>query len=335
MEKKNFARKYKKILFEYLKHQDEEILYSCEKLTKEAMEDKIPPEEIINIHRSALEDYDTELSNYVKKSFDVLLETMVGYGLAYLEHISLRSEQKKLQNEIAQAETMQKTLMESETPHREDVEFGVVSIAARQMSGDYYSFIEDTKTGIGIALADVIGKGIPAAFSTSMIKYALTGLDEKERTPSIVLKELNKVVEENINDSMFITMFYGLYHDDTHLFEFGSAGHEVGLYYQANEQSFSDLYARGLPLGIDRETSYRSFEKSVQPGDMIVIMSDGVTEARTEQGFIEREVLIDLFTKNLSLNTQAMVEEVYNQLLKMQNFTLHDDFTLICIKRTK
>ncbi len=77
-----FNEQYKEILFEYLQHQDEEILYSCEKLTKVAMENNIPPEEIINIHRSVLEEYDSNLPEHVRKSFDVLLEMMIGYGLA-------------------------------------------------------------------------------------------------------------------------------------------------------------------------------------------------------------------------------------------------------------
>ncbi|WP_099223421.1 PP2C family protein-serine/threonine phosphatase [Listeria costaricensis] len=328
-----FESKYRQILLDYLKHQDEEILYSCDKLTKEALEDMIPPEEIVNMHRAILEEYDPEMADYVRQSFDVLLETMVGYGLAYLEHLSLRTEQKALKSEIAQAETMQKTLMKSDLPKREHLSFGVVSVAARQMSGDYYSFTEED-SAIGVALADVIGKGIPAAFSISMIKYALAGLIGEEREPSNVLKTLNEIAEENINDNMFITMFYGLYHEDTHIFEYGSAGHEVGLYYQAAEGIFSDLYARGLPLGVDKNAPYRRFEKHVQKEDIIFIMSDGVTESRTEGGFIERDELTALFARYLSLETQEMVEEIYNQLLKMQNFILRDDFTLICIKRT-
>ncbi len=173
---KAFEGKYRDILIQYLEHQDEEILYTCEKLSREAMEERVSPEEIVHLHRSVLELYGKELPDFVRLSFDVLLEIMVGYGLAYMEHLSLRTEQKELRSEIAQAEDMQKTLMKTEVPEHDELDFGVISVAARQMSGDYYSFTEEGDKQIGIALADVIGKGIPAAFSISMIKYALAGM---------------------------------------------------------------------------------------------------------------------------------------------------------------
>ncbi|HAB7847550.1 TPA_asm: SpoIIE family protein phosphatase [Listeria monocytogenes] len=367
---KAFEGKYRDILIQYLEHQDEEILYTCEKLSREAMEERVSPEEIVHLHRSVLELYGKELPDFVRLSFDVLLEIMVGYGLAYMEHLSLRTEQKELRSEIAQAEDMQKTLMKTEVPEHDELDFGVISVAARQMSGDYYSFTEEGDKQIGIALADVIGKGIPAAFSISMIKYALAGMTGDDRKPSIVLESLNQVAEENINDNMFITMFYGLYHEDTHLFEYGSAGHELGLYYQHNdnmfitmfyglyhedthlfeygsaghelglyyqhkENSFSDLYAKGLPLGVDKNAIYRQFDKKIEVGDAVFIMSDGVTETRTANGFIEREELTEIIAAHISLSAEKMVHAIYDQLVKMQNFELHDDFTLICIKRTK
>lgn len=105
---KSFEGKYRDILIQYLEHQDEEILYTCEKLSREAMEERVSPEEIVHLHRSVLELYGKELPDFVRLSFDVLLEIMVGYGLAYMEHLSLRTEQKELRSEIAQAEDMQK-----------------------------------------------------------------------------------------------------------------------------------------------------------------------------------------------------------------------------------
>ncbi|WP_162917787.1 SpoIIE family protein phosphatase, partial [Listeria monocytogenes] len=74
--------------------------------------------------------------------------------------------------------------------------------------------------------------------------------------------------------NMFITLFYGLYHEDTHLFEYVSAGHELDLYYQHKENSFSDLYAKGLPLGVDKHAVYRQLDKIIEVCDAIFIMSD-------------------------------------------------------------
>ncbi len=249
----------------------------------------------------------------------------------------MRTEQRALRSEIEQAETIQKTLMKTDLPCQEGMEFGVVSRSARQMSGDYYSFIRDelVPDKVSVALADVVGKGIPAAFSISMIKYALNNMVGEKYTPRTVLESLNEIAEENINDNMFITMFFGVYHADAHLFEYSSAGHELGLHYQAETATFSDLYAKGLPLGVDKQAQYREFEKEVAEEDVIFIMSDGVTEAKVGNDFIERDDLIKIFDTYIHLEPQKMVEAIYNHLLKMQNFLLHDDFTLIAIKRSK
>ncbi|MBC1501572.1 PP2C family protein-serine/threonine phosphatase [Listeria weihenstephanensis] len=328
-----FKEKYRDIILGYLESQDEEILYSCEKLTREGMENGVSPEEIVNLHRAILEEYDANLPTHVSSSFDVLLEMMMGYGMAHMEHLSLRTEQQALRREIAQAEDMQKTMMKSDIPNVAGLEVGAVSVPMRQMSGDFYSFTNEGENKISVTLADVIGKGIPAAFSMSMLKYASDNYGGDAKTPSEMLQNLNEVAETNIDDNMFITMFYGLYDTTNHLFEFASAGHEVGLYFDAQTQSFTDLYARGLPLGIDRNATYRAFEKQVAKDDMIFIMSDGVTETRTADGFIEREDLIAVFKDSIALAPQKLVKEVYDRLCKLQDYELRDDFTLICLKR--
>ncbi len=81
-----------------------------------------------------------------------------------------------------------------------------------------------------------------------------------------------------------------------------------------------------------KKTRYRQYEKTVNRGDMIILLSDGVTECRTYDGFIERETLIGFIKKNMHLQAQEMVNNIFKQLEKMQNFQLRDDFTLIILK---
>src|SRR5690625_7405240 len=85
---------------------------------------------------------------------------------------------------------------------------GVIIIPAHQMNGDYYHFIKEENGSIGIAIADVKGKGVPAALCMSMIKYSMDSFPDKSMTPSRILNSLNRVVERNVDPSMFITMFY-------------------------------------------------------------------------------------------------------------------------------
>ena len=147
-----------------------------------------------------------------------------------------------------------------------------------------------------------------------------------------VLENINRVVEHNVDPSMFITMFYGMYDTNSHHFYYSSAGHEPGFYYKAQDNQFHDLTAKGLLLGIDKNTKYRQYEKHIEIGDMVILLSDGVTECRTEEGFIERETLISYIRKYIHLEAQEIVNNIYKELEKIQEFQLRDDFTLIILK---
>src|SRR5690606_32841458 len=167
----SFEAKYKDIMNRYLKDQNEQSLYQAQKLSRKLIEHQIAPEEIISLHKTIMLEHDLNRKS-ISDSFDILLEVMIGYGLSYREHQSLRTEQLALKSEIEVAASMQKTLLGTSLPEIDGLDIGAVSVPARQMNGDYHHFIKDENNCLGIALADVIGKGIPAALSMSMIKYA-------------------------------------------------------------------------------------------------------------------------------------------------------------------
>ncbi|MFZ0476593.1 MAG: phosphatase RsbU N-terminal domain-containing protein, partial [Halobacillus sp.] len=202
---------YKELLQEYIKTQDEQALYQAEQFSKQSMQQNISPEEIINVHIQSLQELYPEMPDYIQASMNFLLETMISYGLAYQEHQSLREKQLELKSEISVAANMQKTLLSTVKPDLKEVDIGALSVPAKQMNGDYHHFVQDGKGSLGIAVADVIGKGVPAALCMSMIKYSMDSYPEMRMDPSVILGSLNRVVERNVDASMFITMFYGLY----------------------------------------------------------------------------------------------------------------------------
>ncbi|MGX1266325.1 sigma-B regulation protein RsbU (phosphoserine phosphatase) [Rossellomorea marisflavi] len=327
--------KYKEILEHYLNEQDEKALYLGQKFSRKSIEHNVSPEEIISLHKSVILEMEPDLPHHVLHSFDILLEVMIGYGFAYREHQSLRTKQQELNNEIDVAANMQQTLLGTRIPQVDGLEVGAVSVPAKKMNGDYYHFVEDENENVSVAIADVIGKGVPAALCMSMIKYAMDSLPEYRNKPNLVLESLNRVVEQNVDASMFITMFYGVYDSNSHLFSYSSAGHEPGFYYNAGTCEFEDLDAKGLLLGVDKKAKYREYERTVEEGDMIILLSDGVTECRSEEGFIEREDLVELIRRYNHLPPQEIVNSVYKELERLQHFELRDDFTLIIIKRNQ
>ncbi|MED3934475.1 PP2C family protein-serine/threonine phosphatase [Priestia megaterium] len=323
---------YKDILGNYIQTQNEQILYQGQKLSRKSLENEISPEDIVSIHKEVIKEIYSDIPEKVLHSLDFLLEVMISYGLALREHQTLKNKQRELRSEIEVAANVQQTLLGTKVPASSTLEIGAISVPAKQMNGDYFHFVEEEHGGLSIAIADVIGKGIPAAMCMSMIKYAMDSLPDSRKNPSYVLENLNNIVERNVDPSMFITMFYGSYNPETNLFDYASAGHEPGFYYDAKADSFEDLEAKGLVLGVDRHVKYLQYEQQLSKGDMIVLLTDGVTECRTEEGFIERLDIIKLIRKYMHLSPQEIVESVYKELEKLQHFQLRDDFTLIILK---
>ncbi|SFE78873.1 PP2C family protein-serine/threonine phosphatase [Alteribacillus iranensis] len=324
---------YKEILKQYLEDKNEIGLYQAQQFSKKVLEHQISPEETLSFHLDAIEEFFPDIPHSLRDSFDFLLEVMMGYGMAYRAHQSLRDKQKELEAEINVAASMQQTFLPEEIPQVDSLDIGVISVPASKMSGDYYHFIRDENDCIGVAIADIIGKGIPAALCMSMIKYAMDSLPEQRLQPGALLENLNRVVEQNVASNMFITMMYGSYDPHVHHFYYSGAGHEPGFYYSQKEDTFEELYAKGLVLGIKRHTKFREYHKQVEPGDFVVLLSDGVTECRTEEGFIEREELIELIRKYKELPAQEIVEKVFYELERLQDFQLRDDFSLIILRR--
>ncbi|KYD03338.1 PP2C family protein-serine/threonine phosphatase [Bacillus atrophaeus] len=330
--KEVIEQRYHQLLSRYIAELTETSLYQAQKFSRKTIEHQVPPEEIISIHRKVLKELYPDLPGDVFHSLDFLIEVMIGYGLAYQEHQTLRGIQQEIKSEIEIAANVQQTLLETKIPQEEALDIGAISVPAKQMSGDYYHFVRD-KESINIAIADVIGKGIPAALCMSMIKYAMDSLPETGIHPSQVLKNLNRVVEQNVDPSMFITMFYANYNMKSHKFTYASAGHEPGFYYCKKENKFYDLTAKGLVLGISQDFDYDEYEQHLDEGDMIVLFSDGVTECRSEDGFLERLDIQKLIEEHMCCPAQEMVQNIYESLLKLQDFQLHDDFTLIVLTR--
>ncbi|GAF64715.1 PP2C family protein-serine/threonine phosphatase [Alkalihalobacillus trypoxylicola] len=329
----NVVTRYKEILETFLGNKSELGLYQAQQFSKLLLVDQVSPEEFIDIHRAVLEELFPSIPSKVQDSFDLLLEVMMSYGLVYREHQILKHRQQELDSEIEVAASMQQTLLPKSVPSAEALDIGVISIPAKKMSGDYYHFVEGADGTIGIAIADIIGKGIPAALCMSMIKYAMDSLPRRKLNPGGLLESLNDVVEKNIDDSMFITMMYGEYNPTNHCFQYAGAGHEPGFYYDSKNDQFEDLYAKGLVLGISKASKYREYQKQVEVGDYIVFLSDGVTESFVNDQFIEREEITCLLRDYQNGTAQEMVDAVYAELERKQEYNVRDDFTLIVIKR--
>lgn len=324
---------YKDLLKKFIETEDEKYLYRADKVSKSLLRDNILPEEIVNLHNQSLLEMFPDLPKSLQNSMAFLLETMISYGLAHQEYQSLRDEQLELKSEISVAASMQETFLHTDKPQIEHLDIGVISVPAHQMNGDYHHFIKGDEGSLGVALADVVGKGVPAALCMSMIKYSLDSFPSTSMKPHKILENLNQVVERNIDPNMFITMFYGQYMPDTGVLRYASAGHEPGLYYNEQTNTFTELSAKGLVLGVLSDSTYEQNEIKMNDGDFVVLLTDGVTECRQGDHFLEREEVLDVIRLYMHLPAQELVNAVFKHFERLQNFQLRDDFTLIILQK--
>lgn len=324
---------YVQILRDYLNGHGEDQLYGAQQLGKWLLSRDISPEELADLHGRALERLG-EVPEFVRASFSVLTEVMIEYGNAHRSISSWKSRTQLLQSEMAVASAMQQTLLPQHLPHYPEVEIGLVSVPARQISGDYYNFICHDDHQFSLAIADITGKGIAAAMCMSMLKYAMDSLGEIRLTPGEMLSHVNRVVERNIDPSMFVTMLFGCYDTRFHSFRYAIAGHEPGFLYRANEGRFYDMEGQGIALGVTADSRYEEWEVHLESGDALILLTDGVTEQKMDRFFLQREQLVSYLQEEVAAPAQAMVDALYNRMLLLSSFELPDDYTMIVLRRT-
>lgn len=328
-----FKRHYKELLNESVETQDlPALLKKCEAYTDEVIKKDILPEDIVQIHK----DYISSLNLSEQKildTLDVLQEVVKGFGYSYRDYQRLVNKLEFHDKEIDLASRLQQTMLKADIPQFDSIQIGVISVAAQKVSGDYFNLIDHKDGTMSFAIADVIGKGIPAALSMSMIKFGMDSYGHSQ-LPSDGLKRLNRVVEKNVNQNMFVTMFYGLYEEMNHLLYCSSAGHEPGYVYRAETESFEEIEVRGRVLGVNQNTRYQQQEIRIELNDLVVIFTDGVTEARSSDGkFIAKDYLLNLIHQYKHMHPQDIVQLLYEAILKIQNPNKRDDMTILIIKR--
>ena len=324
---------YKEILKEYITNQNEEDLYAGQNFSRQFIEKEISPEDVISIHKTALKEIIPDLQNELSYSFDFLIEMMIHYGLALKEHQSLIKKQEELDVEMNVAAIVQDTLLKTKIPNFPGLDIGLMSVPAKRINGDYIYFVSEAANFASVAVADVIGKGIPAALCMSMIKFGMDSLQHDKSSPNKVLDTINRIVEKSVDDSMFISMFYGKFDAKESVFSYASAGHEPALLYKSSTGIFTELDAKGLLLGVHRNVVYEEQSVLLEDGDFITMMTDGVTETRTNSGFIDEGFIKAILLDVKDESAQIIVDTVYEKLGQMQNFELKDDFTIVVYKK--
>ena len=192
------------------------------------------------------------------------------------------AERERIAQELRVARIIQQTMLPEEVPHLEGWHVAAYYRPAREVGGDFYDFIHFPDGRVGFIVADVTDKGVPAAMVMATTRSILRAAAERLEDPGAVLERTNEVLHSEIPPRMFVTCFYALLDPATGYLRYANAGHDVP--YRYTHEGVVELRARGMPLGLMPGMAYEEKESTLQPGEYVLLYSDGLVEAHNAQG---------------------------------------------------
>ncbi|HEY0323947.1 MAG TPA: SpoIIE family protein phosphatase [Pyrinomonadaceae bacterium] len=266
-----------------------------------------------------------------------VLTTLASVAAIRVENARLLEEQmerERMEHELQLASEIQQRFLPTAPPQLSGYELQGISFPCYEIGGDYYDFIERDDRRMVIALGDVSGKGTAAALLMSSLHAAIHAQASSNNSLVDSISEVNRYLAENTPTNRFVTLFYAELDQQTGSLAFLNAGHNPPIIAHA-AGTVEHLASGGLPLGIMPETSYREGHTKLQPGDVLVAYSDGVSEAYNPQGEeFGAQRLYETIARNLDASASGIRDRIEAALSKWaQGTPAADDITLVIVKR--
>ena len=242
-------------------------------------------------------------------------------------------ERERIDQELRVARVIQQTLLPQHVPSLEGWQIATYYQPAREVGGDFYDFLELPEGRLGLIIADVTDKGIPAALVMATTRSILRSSAERLVSPGKVLQRVNNLLVDDIPPNMFVTCFYAVLDPASGLLQYANAGHD--LPYRRTSNGVTELKAKGMPLGLMPDMSYDEEEVTLAPGETILFHSDGLVEAHNNQrdmfGFPRLQGLVGSHPGG-----EALIGFLLDHLAEFtgDDWEQEDDVTLVMLQRS-
>jgi sigma-B regulation protein RsbU (phosphoserine phosphatase) len=252
-------------------------------------------------------------------------------------------EKRRIEDELRRASEIQRVLLPSEPPAVEGFSLAATYQPAKVVSGDYYDFFRPDDRHLGIVIADVAGKGISAGLVMATCRGLLRVCAQSELSPAAVLSHVNRMIFADIREDMFVSLAYCVIDTGTGEVSMARAGHDPPFLFRHAGRAIEALRAPGLALGVDKgpvfERTTRDFTFQMEPGDCLLLYTDGVTEALDPSGIEEfgTERLRVAFQAGAASERSAtgILNSVQASLADFVKTAVpSDDLTLVAIERS-
>jgi sigma-B regulation protein RsbU (phosphoserine phosphatase) len=213
---------------------------------------------------------------------------------------------------------------------------------ARQVGGDFYDHfvLPGNEARLGLVIADVSDKGVPAALFMALSRTMIRSNALRGYTPVETLVRANQYIVEDSHSDMFVTAFYGALETENGRFCFTNAGHNPPLWWQAASRTFEVLRAPGIVLGIFAEISLEERAITMAPGDVLLLYTDGITEAMDENqeefGMERLQNVVAWAAIQPEATADSIAMTILSAVKRFMGTTPQaDDLTLLAVKRKK
>lgn len=246
-------------------------------------------------------------------------------------------EKRRMQNDLDIAQDIQRILLPQEAPSVPGFGVDGFNLPARQVSGDYFDYVAVSETLTGVAIADVSGKGVPAALIMAMCRSALRTHAIGNPSAADVLHRVNRQLYPDIQEDMFISMAYLIIDHESREITLARAGHDAPLLCRGRNGDVERLNPAGMALGVDGGDVFErvtvNHQVRLDVGDTILLYTDGVPEALDPDGEeFGLERLKGLLAESRHQNPRALIEIIGGQVRDFASGAQqHDDITLIAI----
>jgi len=271
-------------------------------------------------------------------SGDLKLLTAIGTQAAIAIYNSQLVEELKeaerMKREMEIAQRIQMSLLPEKPPQVEGLELAGRCVPASAVGGDYYDFFPGDGQ-VSFLVADVSGHSVGSALMMAITRNVLRSEIARGKSPAEVLASTNTAMYEDLSQAeLFITAFYASFDQETQALTYSNGGHNLPFVWRACESKYTFLDTDGMLIGVLNDVFYEERTMELQPGDVLVLYTDGVTEAKNEGGEqFGEERLYRVVEEKGHLPTQELLDEIYRRVRQFSGgLAQRDDITVVIMK---
>lgn len=243
----------------------------------------------------------------------------------------------KLNLEMSQVRDVQESLLPEYPPQIEGLDFACEYLPSGHASGDYYDFLTPTDQLVGSFIADVSGHGAPSAVVMAITRVLVQEHLQAMQSAGEALSKINNLMHRFVPGSLYVTGVYLLYNHKTHCFQYATAGHPAPIVWrEADGKAYPLEIKPRFPLKFLPEVNYESLESHLNPGDLLVFYTDGITELTDGSGaMVQQGGLLEWVEKAPKETSSGFLWGLLDQASSHTGgVPPEDDFTVVVLKRT-